>query len=175
MAAALIPNGQLRDLSPLKGLPLTSLNCWGTKVASLSPLKDTKLTSLDCGLTTISDLSPLKDLKLTYLHCVTTRVSDLSPLKEMKLTFLDCFGSPVSDLSPLKGMPLTHLNWGTKVTDLAAASRRAAPEGTQLRPQVATGLRDSASHQDSGKNQRKTGGRVLEGNRHRTTTQVTAA
>jgi serine/threonine protein kinase/Leucine-rich repeat (LRR) protein len=123
-------NGKLFDLSPLKGMNLTSLDClWtrvddlaplnemkltalvcqGTQVSDLSPLKDMKLTSLDCRATPVSDLSPLKNMKLTILNCGSTAVSDLSPLKDMKLTSLDCRATPVSDLSPLKGMPLTSL------------------------------------------------------------------
>ena len=57
-------------------------------MSDLSPLKDMKLTDLNCGNTQVSDLSPLKDMKLTELHCCGTKVSDLSPLKDMKLTDL---------------------------------------------------------------------------------------
>ena len=74
-------------------------------MSDLSPLKDMKLTDLDCLDTQVSDLSPLKDMKLTYLNCDSTRVTDLSPLKGMPLTILDCGGTKVSDLSPLKGCP----------------------------------------------------------------------
>ena len=59
-------------------------------MSDLSPLKDMKLTYLDCGDTKVSDLSPLKDMKLTNLNCGYTQVSDLSPLKDMKLTELKC-------------------------------------------------------------------------------------
>src|SRR5581483_6611542 len=52
-------NGQLADLSPLRGMPLTQLNCSFTKVSDLSPLKDMALTDLRCWGTPVSDLSPL--------------------------------------------------------------------------------------------------------------------
>jgi formylglycine-generating enzyme required for sulfatase activity len=111
---------QVSDLSPLKGMPLTYLKCHRTRVSDLSPLKDMKLTELHCWGTPVSDLSPLKDMKLTSLNCAGTGVSDLSPLKDMKLTWLDCQGTRVSDLSPLKGMPLTLLFClATKVSDLS--------------------------------------------------------
>jgi WD40 repeat protein/serine/threonine protein kinase len=112
-------NGKLADLSPLKDMKLTYLQCNRTQVSDLSPLKDMKLTELRCGQTQVSDLSPLKDMKLTYLYCSGTQVSDLSPLKDMKLTYLHCSGTKVADLSPLQGMPLTDLACGyTKVADL---------------------------------------------------------
>ena len=112
--------GQLTDLSPLKGMPLTELHCDYTKVSDLSPLKGMPLTVLNCGVTKVSDLSPLKDMKLTYLSCgMDAPVSDLSPLKGMPLTKLYCDYTKVSDLSPLRGMPLTILDWDyTKVSDL---------------------------------------------------------
>jgi hypothetical protein len=107
-----VGKGQLADLTPLKGLQLTSLVCGDSKVADLTPLKDMKLTSLDFGGTQVSDLSPLKDMAatLTALWLFDTKVADLTPLKEMKLTRLDCNGTKISDLGPLKGMPLKSLN-----------------------------------------------------------------
>ena len=98
-------------------------------MSDLSPLKDMKLTYLDCGYTKVSDLSPLKGMKLTSLYCMAHTVSDLSPLKDMKLTPVTrrhagvrpvaaegheadgpaCTNAQVADLSPLKGMPLKLL------------------------------------------------------------------
>ena len=42
-------------------------------MSDLSPLKDMKLTYLDCSDTQVSDLSPLKDMKLTDLYCGGTQ------------------------------------------------------------------------------------------------------
>jgi HEAT repeat protein len=97
------------DLSPLKGMKLTGLDCGGTRVSDLSPLKGMPLTGLDCRCRQVSDLSPLKGMKLTFLACDHTQVSDLSPLKDMQLTHLSCRESRVSDLSPLRGMPLKEV------------------------------------------------------------------
>jgi serine/threonine protein kinase/Leucine-rich repeat (LRR) protein len=105
------------DLSPLKGMPLTTLDCSHTPVSDLSPLKGMPLTYLHCGGTPVSDVSPLKGMPLTYLDCGGTQVSDLSPLKGMQLTLLYC--SDTNDLSPLKGMPLAELSIGHKVSDLS--------------------------------------------------------
>ena len=110
----------LADLSPLKGMKLTDLDCEHSQVSDLSPLKDMKLAWLNCSSTRVTDLSPLKDMKLAWLNFESAPVSDLSPLKDMKLTDLNCGYSQVSDLSPLKGMKLTSLVcWGTKVFDLS--------------------------------------------------------
>ena len=112
--------GRLADLSPLKDMKLTSLDCGVTEVSDLTPLKDMKLTFLSCAGTHVIDLSPLKGVPLEWLWCHYTGVSDLSPLKDMKLTNLDCERTQVSDLSPLKDMKLTGLSCGgTQVSDLS--------------------------------------------------------
>jgi tRNA A-37 threonylcarbamoyl transferase component Bud32 len=112
--------GDLSDLGPLRGLPLTYLNCSGTKVADLSPLKGMPLTALVCSDCQVSDLGPLRGMPLTYLNCAGTKVADLSPVRGMPLTSLQCGYTPVSDLSPLRGLPLTALDcYGTRVADLA--------------------------------------------------------
>jgi serine/threonine protein kinase/Leucine-rich repeat (LRR) protein len=111
---------RLSDLSPIKDLKLTQLECSRTQVSDLSPLKDMKLTFLNCGVTRVSDLSPLKGMPLTYLQCRETAISDLSPLMGMPLTVLHCDATLVSDLSPLTGMPLTELHCDlTLVSDLS--------------------------------------------------------
>ena len=101
---------QFADLSPLKGMKLTNVNCRATRVADLSPLKDMKLTVLTCPGTKVADLSPLKEMTmLINLDCGGTLVADLSPLKDMKLTAFRCDRTNVTDLSLLKGMPLKIL------------------------------------------------------------------
>jgi serine/threonine protein kinase/Leucine-rich repeat (LRR) protein len=134
--------GTLSDLSPLRGLTLTRLDCGFTQVADLSPLRDMPLvnlylrantpmsdlsplkgmplTTLDCEYTAVADLSPLKGKALTDLRIGATQVSDLSSLRGMPLTKLSCNSMAVSDLSPLLGMPLTYLDCGiTNVSDLS--------------------------------------------------------
>ena len=109
------------DLYPLKGMPITRLNCQNSKVSDLSPLKGTPLHSLNCSFTDVSDLTPLKGLPLQQLFCACPLVSDLSPLWETRLNTLDISRSKVSDLSPLKGMPLRELDLfeAKQVTDLS--------------------------------------------------------
>jgi serine/threonine protein kinase len=115
--------GKLIDLSPLKGMSLSVLNCSRTRVSDLSPLKGMPLTWLGCALTDVSDLTPLIGLPLRQLLCGgCSHVKDLTPLKGMLLSALDIGGTGVADLSPLRGMPLRELNLhsATRVTDLSA-------------------------------------------------------
>ena len=114
------------DISPLRALPqLTRLTCNGNwdrkgKLSDLSPLRGMRLTSFHCSHANVSDLSSLQGMPLTELMIGDTQVADLSPLKGMKLEILECDNSPVSDLSPLQGMPLAALQCdNTPVSDLS--------------------------------------------------------
>jgi serine/threonine-protein kinase len=100
----------LADLSPLRGLSLTSLDCGGTAVADLSPLKGMPLNDLRCPLTKVTDLSPLRGSPLTWLDCAGSKVTDLGPLRGMRLTVLFCAGIPCTDLGPLHETALTTLS-----------------------------------------------------------------
>jgi serine/threonine protein kinase/Leucine-rich repeat (LRR) protein len=102
-------NPQVSDLSLLQGMKLTELRCFATQVSDLSPLQGMPLTWLDFRFVGVSDLSPLRGMPLMHLSFGTTKVTDLTPLKGMPLTFLECTVTTVSDLSPLRGMPLTEL------------------------------------------------------------------
>ena len=104
-------SGYVRDLTPLKGLPLTGLafyKCSG--VTDLGPIKGMPLEWLSIYKTSVSDLSPLRGMGLRSLAAGGTRISDLTPLKGMPLTCFACPGTAVTDLSPLRGMQLTELD-----------------------------------------------------------------
>lgn len=112
--------GRLADLSPLKGMKLTTLICWNTQISDLSPLKGMPLSIVDCFNTNVADLSPLQGMMLTKLNCGRTQVTDLSPIKGMPLTWLWCDGLRLSDLSSLGGMPLITFDCSeTQVADLS--------------------------------------------------------
>ena len=100
---------KLADLSPLRSLKLTFLNCSFSRVSDLSPLEAMPLVELWCNQTPVSSLSALKGMPLARLHIQETPVSDLSPLKGMPLTVLQCNDTQVSDLSPLEGMHLLRV------------------------------------------------------------------
>jgi tRNA A-37 threonylcarbamoyl transferase component Bud32 len=114
--------GKLEDLTPLRGLRLTSLNCRFTRVADLSPLQGMPLTSLSCHGTRVTDLAPLKGMRLRWLGLTDTAgVADLAPLRGMPLLGMDLYGlRRVKDIRPLEGMPLEYLNLGfLPVSDLS--------------------------------------------------------
>ncbi len=101
----------LKDLSPLQGMFLTSLNIGSSKVSDLSPLTGMPLAILYFNNTEVSDLSPLKGMPITSFSCTTTKVSDLSPLRGMPLTAMHCVYTKVTDVSPLREcQQLTSLN-----------------------------------------------------------------
>ena len=112
-------HGILSDLTPLQGLPLTTLVLTGNpRLSDLSPLQGMPLTRLVCFTTAVSDLTPLEGMKLKELSLRSTAVVDLSPLQGMPLTQLDCYGCRILDLSPLQGMKLTRFeNNSCQATD----------------------------------------------------------
>lgn len=101
--------GNLSDLSALRGLVLREFDCSWTKVQSLEPLREMSLTTLRCAHTSIRDLAPLKGMLLVELDCSNTAVRDLSPLAGMPLKSLACEQAPVLSLAPLQDMPIRSL------------------------------------------------------------------
>jgi serine/threonine protein kinase len=104
---------QLSDLSPLKGMPLTSADFAGcATLGDLTPLKGMPLRKLSLIRCQVRDLTPLQGMKLTTLDLTDChQVESIAPLKDMPLTSLQlyrCF--PLSDLTPLRGMPLETLD-----------------------------------------------------------------
>jgi hypothetical protein len=93
-------------------MPLTSLNLFGCgQLRDLTPLADMPLTSLDLGGTQVADLSTVRGKKLTTLNCYKTPVSDLTPLEGMPLTSLNLLDCPkLHDLTPLTGMSLSEIS-----------------------------------------------------------------
>jgi formylglycine-generating enzyme required for sulfatase activity len=100
-------NRNLTDISPLKGMPLTHLQLFLTGVTNLTHLNGMPLKLLGLRETAVVDLSPLKDMKLNHLDMLGCReLTDLSPLKDMQLEILTISQTKVSELSLLAGMPL---------------------------------------------------------------------
>ncbi len=114
-------NPELTDISPLKGLQLTSLILSNTRVSDISFLKGMALRLIGLDGTLVSDISILKGMPLTQLSLNNTRVSDINALKDMPLNILWLSSSNVSDISVLKGMHLNTLSiQSTKVSDITA-------------------------------------------------------
>ena len=93
----------LRDLSMLKGAPISNLDVSGCP---------------------ISDLTPIRELPLEAFYASSDELSDLSPLRGMPLTTVYLSGSKIVDLSPLAGLPLKKLyvSYCQNLTDVAAIS-----------------------------------------------------
>ena len=77
--------GQLADLSPLKGLSLEVLAVIGNKVSDLSPLQGMPLAYLTLDRTLVTDLSSLHGLQLKQIWLRNALVTDLSPLRQLPL------------------------------------------------------------------------------------------
>lgn len=123
-----IANDQaITDLTPLRGMPLTSLHLPYTQVTDLTPLRWMLLTSLSCASTRASDLTPLRGMPLTTLYCGGTQVSDLTPLRGMPLTVLQCHNTRVTDLTPLAELKLQDLRFTPKNITRGLDTIRAMP------------------------------------------------
>ncbi len=117
------PNqGILVDLSPLRGLQLTELDCgWSRRLKDLSPLRGMTLERLQIPCTQVDDLSPLKGMPLAILFCEDTLISDLSPLEGMPLELIQIHFTLISDLSPLKKSKISVLDLEkTRLADLSS-------------------------------------------------------
>jgi serine/threonine protein kinase len=101
-----ISNLKIRDLSILKGMPLTELDCTSNQIESLEPLRGMQLSSLHCNNNQVSSLEALEGMPLKTLLVANNQISKLDPLKGMSLSLLNCNGNPVADLEPLRGLPL---------------------------------------------------------------------
>ncbi|HBA85352.1 MAG TPA: hypothetical protein DCZ95_14795 [Verrucomicrobia bacterium] len=106
-----IPNAGIADLEPLRGIPLTSLVCWGNRIRSLEPLCGMPLVELVCSGNPIETLEPLRGMPLKTLRCERTGIRTLDALKGMQLTMFSCGENKLDDgLEALAGMPLTWLS-----------------------------------------------------------------
>ena len=114
-----IPPCGIKDLEPLKGMPITSLSMAYNQIASLEPLRGMRLAMLNCMGNPITKLDPLRGMPLSVLVCEGCPLSSLEPLKDMPLNLLNFGGARVSSLAPLRGMSLTFLCcYGNQLTDL---------------------------------------------------------
>ena len=106
-------NAGIRDLGPLRGMPISTLFCAGNEIADLEPLRGMPLITLKCGGNPIQSLEPLRGMSLQNLHCENCKIASLEPLRGMPLTSLSCAHNGLKDgLDPLKGMPITWLSCG---------------------------------------------------------------
>lgn len=103
---------KVQDFSPLQGMPLTQLDLTETGVQDLTFVKDMPLRSLTLhGCRQLQDLTPLKGLSLTSLNLAECeKVEDVTAIQGMPLRSLSLAYCPVRDLALLRGMPLRILD-----------------------------------------------------------------
>lgn len=102
---------QLQKIDALAGMPLKSLILAGTHISELEPLAGMPLTSLNLSNSQVINLEPLRGLPLEHLNISSTNATSLVPLQDMPLTHLTIGYTPVKDLSPLKGLKLRYLSY----------------------------------------------------------------
>jgi hypothetical protein len=110
------------DLSPVRGIPLSTINLAFGKAHDLRPLQGMPLTSVSLtGLPHLKDLSPLKGMALQEIRISITGIQDLEPLRGMPIHTLsfDAGLGGMVDIDPLKDMPLTRLVLTAPVRDLS--------------------------------------------------------
>lgn len=108
-----IPNGNLSDLRPLRGMQLVTLALQNNKIEDLTPLAGMRLTSLHISSAgkPVKSLAPLKDMPLNALNIYSLEDGDLSPLAGMSLVHFLLGNADIKDISVLKGMPLQSLRF----------------------------------------------------------------
>jgi serine/threonine protein kinase len=112
-----IPSSGIRDLTPLKGLPIRALDCRYNQIASLEPLRGMGLTSLTCSDNQLTSLDPLRGMPLHYLLCGNNQIASLEPLRGMPLRYLLCGNNRIASLEPLRGMALNAIFFGHNQVD----------------------------------------------------------
>ncbi|RBP39110.1 serine/threonine protein kinase [Roseimicrobium gellanilyticum] len=120
--SVLINPSAFSDCSMFKGGDsISRLHLSACKVRDLSPLRGLPLRYLHIGGNPVTDLSPLQGMPLTQLWLSGSPATDFSPLRGMRLECLTVHGSQFSDLSLLEGMPLKMLALAKckNVTDVA--------------------------------------------------------
>src|SRR5262249_22131799 len=122
--------GRVTDLTPLAdlraGLRVLELH-FNTRLKDLRPLSGMQLRSLNLGFTAVEDLRPLADVPLKSLRIGWTPARDLAPLARTPVEFLDCRGNSQRDLGSLRGAARLTTLLTEAVPARHAAALRAIP------------------------------------------------
>lgn len=112
------------DVSPLARMPLASLSLRGTKVRNIGALSSLPLTQLDLSQSLVEDISPLANVdSLAELNLSGLLVRDIAPLGRLQLRKLNLSYTSTKDVRVLRGMPLQELNLkNTPVADISPLS-----------------------------------------------------
>jgi serine/threonine protein kinase len=110
--------GQVSDLSPAAGIPITHLRCDLNNITHLEACRTMPLQGLLCSGNPIRSLEPLRGKQLEMIICENCEIESLEPLRGMPLRSLNCAWNPLRDgLGALENMPLTWLSCGMTGAD----------------------------------------------------------
>ena len=112
-----IAHNPLKDVTALEGMPLTYLNCWGCPISDFSPVKGAPLIHVMVGETRVRNISPFVNDAIRILRAPMSKIDDLTPLKNSNIRELSCASTQVTDFSPLKNVALTTLEFSPRDTD----------------------------------------------------------
>ena len=96
----------LRDLTPLRGLPLEHLALQDNQVHDLSALAGMPLQFLHLANNPVRDITVCRDMPLRELNLSQTQTGSIACLAGKHLEFLHLPRTPVADVSWLHAMPL---------------------------------------------------------------------
>lgn len=123
----------VKNLTPLKGLPIEELNLIGCRANDLTPLAGMPLKMLWLTGLPVEDISPLASTPLVSLTLHRTRVVSLQPLATLRtLQRLHVGETPVKDLTPVAGLPLTRLVFTPATVEKGIEAVRRIPTMQQV-------------------------------------------
>ena len=111
------------DLTPLKGMPLKTLSIRGSLVRDLTPLRGMQLERLDIRGTQVEDLTPLAGMPLRVIALARLNVT-LTPLANMKLESFTAHQCRLERMDVLLGQPIETLEMsGNSLSDASLILR----------------------------------------------------
>jgi serine/threonine protein kinase len=110
----------IRDIEPLRGLPIDALDLTQTNVTNLEPITGLKLVRLWISNTDVADLTPLRGMPLRMFGAWYTKVSDVTPLRGAPLEWTNLTSASVTDFAPLDGVTLKQVEMqNSRASDLS--------------------------------------------------------
>jgi Leucine-rich repeat (LRR) protein len=137
-------NTELRDISALRGLPLTHLNLEGCHyLKDITPLEKMPLRYLNIERTRVTRLTELQGMPLEHLVISRTQTASLHALRGLPLKKLVAQWCPklmiIRDVASLKQLKHLDLSYSRNIDDLEALAEAKALEELRLgRTQVAS-------------------------------------
>ncbi len=105
-----LPRAGIKDLGPLKGMPLRDLDIRGTPIVELDPLRGMPLERLVISDTGVRDIAPLRGMAIKDLEMAGLNIHDFGALASMPLQRLMLAKTQFRDLAPIRNALLKDLN-----------------------------------------------------------------